>query len=640
MHGLLALVALAAPSALALSAHSPRDLEALPAYSIVLHEQHPVLNSTVQDLLREPLETPPNSLPPKRHLLRTPSGQAFLCTVPPVTDESRVRAAAQAEEDALARNEERQRGLERGLALLEPMRGGCLYQKQNWFTYSFCYGSEIRQFHEIRTAGSVGPTEDPNSDTYVLGQAPEPSVFSSSPKYGSGSAALAKKEAMIPSRLGGGERMGWDEGGRYLSQVWEGGTICDKTGLPRTVEVQFHCNTQTIDRIALIRETSICRYVMLIHTPRLCAEPLFLEGVNKNEQPASSIECRPVVTKLSGQGAGREGLEGEGEGGRRTLDEGNAALHPPEQFLNPQQHASSSSSSSDAARPSSPDAQDPHQPQHHLVSSTDDQTQEHEPEHDHDVDATVTLVYDPETGQIESAVTEVGEEVFAESDLRRLLYGDEGEEGAGAAAPGGAEQGGGGARREARDEPVTMQGLEDMVKLMRETLANALRDHANPAAAAAPPRDAAAPPPPLHHPARPAAAAAENEENLRLDQLLSFIHQFSASPSFSQSTSSSDDDQGDHEHRKKIELQYPELHQYLEQFEKEKKKTVRAPREVSAAVAVPGSEAHEKLKKGFERRYDEEWDSEGEWEGEKRDEDHDGGQQTRASAAPPPRDEL
>ncbi|GAA5880028.1 hypothetical protein JCM1840_005295 [Sporobolomyces johnsonii] len=460
MHGLLALVALAAPSALALSAHSPRDLEALPAYSIVLNEHHAVLNSTVQDLLHEPLDTPPNSLPPKRHLLRTPSGQAFLCTVPPVTDESRLRAAEQAQHDALARQEERQRGLERGLALLEPMRGGCLYQKQNWFTYSFCYGSEIRQFHEIRTAGSVGPTEDPNSDTYILGQAPEPSVLSSSPKYGSGSAALAKKEARIPSRLGGGERMGWDEGGRYLSQVWEGGTICDKTGLPRTVEVQFHCNTQTIDRIALIRETSICRYVMLIHTPRLCAEPLFLEGANKNAQPASSIECRPVVSKLSGKVVGKDGLEGEDEGrdgerGRRTLDERNAALHPPEPFLNPQQHASASASTSDdnaAAPPSSP-----------ASNSADDHP--HESEHDHYVDATVTLVYDPETGQIESAVTEVGEDVFAESDLRRLLYSDEAEgEGAGVAAPGGTVQGGG-ARREARDESVTVQDLEDMVKL-------------------------------------------------------------------------------------------------------------------------------------------------------------------------------
>jgi hypothetical protein len=31
---------------------------------------------------------------------------------------------------------------------------------------------------------------------------------------------------------------GWDDGGRYLSQVWEDGTICDKTGIPRSVEVQ------------------------------------------------------------------------------------------------------------------------------------------------------------------------------------------------------------------------------------------------------------------------------------------------------------------------------------------------------------------------------------------------------------------
>lgn len=32
--------------------------------------------------------------------------------------------------------------------------------------------------------------------------------------------------------------MGLDESGRYLSQVWEGGTVCDKTGMPRSVEVQ------------------------------------------------------------------------------------------------------------------------------------------------------------------------------------------------------------------------------------------------------------------------------------------------------------------------------------------------------------------------------------------------------------------
>ncbi|GAA5883959.1 hypothetical protein JCM1840_004302 [Sporobolomyces johnsonii] len=164
---------------------------------------------------------------------------------------------------------------------------------------------------------------------------------------------------------------------------------------------------------------------------------------------------------------------------------------------------------------------------------------------------------------------------------------------------------------------------------MRETLADALREHANPAnpAAAHPHRDAAARP----------AAAAENDEDLPLDQLLSFVRQLSTSPS------SSDDRDQDPERRKNEKEKKNQLEparglgQYLERFEKDKK-TVQVPREVfGAAAAVVGvrSEAHERLKRGFGRRYGEE--GEGEGEGEKRDQ---GQQQTRASAAPPPRDEL
>lgn len=99
------------------------------------------------------------------------------------------------------------------------------------------YGSEIRQFHEIRVIGSVGPAEDPNSESYSLGIMPEATAVSTTPKYGSGSSAV-RQEVQVPSRLGGGEGLGWDEGGRYLTQTWQGGTICDKTGLPREVEVQ------------------------------------------------------------------------------------------------------------------------------------------------------------------------------------------------------------------------------------------------------------------------------------------------------------------------------------------------------------------------------------------------------------------
>lgn len=93
-------------------------------------------------------------------------------------------------------------------------------------------------------AGSPGPSEDPNADSYTLGQSPAPVAALSPPKYGSGSGLMTKGEQRIPATLGGGSDagFGWDEGGRYLSQKWEGGTICDKTGMPRSVEVQVSPN--------------------------------------------------------------------------------------------------------------------------------------------------------------------------------------------------------------------------------------------------------------------------------------------------------------------------------------------------------------------------------------------------------------
>jgi hypothetical protein len=42
--------------------------------------------------------------------------------------------------------------------------------------------------------------------------------------------------------------------GRYLVQKWSGGTICDMTGRPRRIEVQFHCRMGGVDEIASIRE--------------------------------------------------------------------------------------------------------------------------------------------------------------------------------------------------------------------------------------------------------------------------------------------------------------------------------------------------------------------------------------------------
>ncbi|KAK4690697.1 hypothetical protein P7C70_g9512, partial [Phenoliferia sp. Uapishka_3] len=314
--------------------------------------------------------TDPQTSHPTIHILRTPAGQAFLCEVP-VSIENPTPPPTQ--EDIANRAAERERGLERGLALLDNMKGSCLYQKQGYFTYSFCYGQEIRQFHEVRISGSPGPSEDPNADSYTLGQSPAPVPSSSTPKHGSGSGLVTKSGGgeRIPARLGGGMTdggFGWDEGGR----------------------------------IALIRETAICTYVLLVHTPRLCSEPIFLEGTTASQDPPSIIQCQPIVKKI-----------------RESVD-------APESF-DPATPLPTSLSSSPQLEPETID--DSQSPESQITHNSAEEYQPTSPPNSNPNEGrgedgrlegeglveSVTLIYDPETGVIHSAEMENGEEMFYEA---------------------------------------------------------------------------------------------------------------------------------------------------------------------------------------------------------------------------------
>ncbi|PWY99116.1 hypothetical protein BCV70DRAFT_207318 [Testicularia cyperi] len=81
---------------------------------------------------------------------------------------------------------------------------------------------------------------------------------------------------------------------RYITQTWSDGTLCDLNNQPRTIEVQFHCSHRkpAIDRIVLIKETTICNYVLMIETPRLCNEPAF---AGEKEEATQQVRCHRVV---------------------------------------------------------------------------------------------------------------------------------------------------------------------------------------------------------------------------------------------------------------------------------------------------------------------------------------------------------
>lgn len=224
------------------------------------------------------------------HELMWLHGEAQLCTIPTVslpprneTSEAEARAAEQKE---LAR------ATDRGWELLEDLEGNCLYFVSGWWSYSFCYNDEITQFHQLPPQpgrAPFPPQPDPSSQEFVLGKAKSsPRSTSQEDEWGNQieAHAIPKNEEKPKTEL----QVKGDT--RYLVQKMAGGTICDLTGKPRQVEVQFHCNLQVADRIGYIKELTTCSYLMVVYTPRLCNDVAFLPP---KADKANSIVCKPVV---------------------------------------------------------------------------------------------------------------------------------------------------------------------------------------------------------------------------------------------------------------------------------------------------------------------------------------------------------
>lgn len=168
--------------------------------------------------------------------------------------------------------------------------------------YRYCHNQYVRQFHQA-PGGQLGPQgfvpkEDTNYEAYNLG-------FSRG-KY------HQYAEAAIPETTFG---MGpWS---RYLVQRWTYGTKCAETRKPREIEIQMHCSLNSGDSIFMIKEVSLCQYVMVIYTPSLCSLPGFRPQSALDVEPAG-IRCREMMEdddfeQWNTERIERERLEHEGK---------------------------------------------------------------------------------------------------------------------------------------------------------------------------------------------------------------------------------------------------------------------------------------------------------------------------------------
>ncbi|KAL7898983.1 glucosidase II beta subunit-like domain-containing protein [Trichoderma sp. TUCIM 5745] len=304
---LLAALPLCRAKSPAFSIHE--DLQAFPQFEVVFSD-HYISEKDAQSLLEYNIEHPTFSADSSQPTISDAGGGAtatdghdgryaaelpltyevmnmpphrYLCAIPVIEPPSPENQTA----TELAKAEEARelgRAAASGWNLLSQLEDTCLYFMSGWWSYRFCNNREIVQFHALpSTPMGKPPQRDPHAAEYVLGQAslPETSETHSTP---SSSGADDEKP---PAEL----QVKGDQ--RYLVQRLDGGTVCDLTGRPRTIEVQYHCVPgMQNDRIGWIKEVTICAYVMVVNTPRLCDDVAFLPP---EENKANPITCRLIT---------------------------------------------------------------------------------------------------------------------------------------------------------------------------------------------------------------------------------------------------------------------------------------------------------------------------------------------------------
>ena len=222
------------------------------------------------------------------------SPHKYLCSIPIIQPAGPENETA----NALARAEEKReqdRAAIKGWELINDFEGGCLYYMSGWWSYSFCNNREIVQFHAASAApNGQPPKRDPHSQEYVLGRIP--TLPEKADNRAQERSSQGRGGADLPAELQvKGEQ-------RYLVQRLEGGTTCDLTGRDRTIEVQYQCAPGLQgDRIGWIKEVTICSYVMMINTPRLCNDVAFRPPPEKRANPITCQRISDGVPTLDGK---------------------------------------------------------------------------------------------------------------------------------------------------------------------------------------------------------------------------------------------------------------------------------------------------------------------------------------------------
>ncbi|XP_030052450.1 protein OS-9 isoform X2 [Microcaecilia unicolor] len=148
--------------------------------------------------------------------------------------------------------------------LIRPMEAApCLLKTKDWWTYEFCYGKYVQQYHVEES--------EVKGDILYLG------YYQSEFDWNNETAKASKHHRLK----------------RYHSQMYINGSRCDLNGHSRETEVRFMCEEGSGDYIARVDEPQSCSYVLTVHTTRICHHPFLRLPSTATPQ---SIKCHPALS--------------------------------------------------------------------------------------------------------------------------------------------------------------------------------------------------------------------------------------------------------------------------------------------------------------------------------------------------------
>ncbi|KAG0039840.1 Protein OS-9 [Podila clonocystis] len=166
------------------------------------------------------------------------------------------------------------------------------------WTYEFCYKGAVRQYYEADTDENKQPYK--HAPVFVLGRfRPPRSLVSFEEHRDAKSSPSLRKDAATEFET--------KHDRNYLVQTWDHGDVCTLTNQPRQIRVHYQCALIPEDRIHSVTEPTICSYIIVINSPRLCIDPAFRVIRPPAPEP---IQCQPIVleTKEAVGGVGSSSL--------------------------------------------------------------------------------------------------------------------------------------------------------------------------------------------------------------------------------------------------------------------------------------------------------------------------------------------